>query len=187
MIKAIIFDCFGVLVTEAWLPFKKEYFGNKPEQLDVATDIAKKANLGLISHHDFIKEVAKLADIPFDTAWADISRNVPDEELFAYINELKKTYKIGFLSNIAGDYLDRLFTPEQIAVFDVIELSYVSGFVKPEPRAYTNMAKRLEVDVTEAVMVDDLPRNTDGAKQAGMPAILYENVGQFRAELAKML
>lgn len=187
MVKAIIFDCFGVLVTEAWLPFKREYFAGDAVLFEKASDAAKKANLGLINHSDFIKEAAKLAGISPEEAWAYISRNVPDEELFEYIVELKKEYKIGFLSNIAGDYLNRMFTPEQIELFDAIELSYESGFIKPEPRAYINIAKKLGVDVSEAVMVDDQPRNIYGAEAANMPAILYENVDQFKAELKTLL
>lgn len=187
MVKAIVFDCFGVLVTEAWLPFKKKYFAGDAVLFEKASDAAKKANLGLISHNDFIKEAAKLAGISPDEAWAYISRNVPDEELFEYIQELKKDYKIGFLSNIAGDYLNRMFTPEQIEVFDTIELSYESGFIKPEPRAYINIAKKMGVDVSEAVMVDDQPRNIYGAEAAGMQAILYDNIDQFKMELKPVL
>jgi len=187
MLKAIIFDCFGVLVTEAWLPFKKQYFTDKPELFEQATEIAKKANLGLISHDDFIKAAAQLAGISADEAMAYISRNVPDEELFEYIGELKKSYKIGFLSNIAGNYLHRMFSEEQLAQFDVIELSYESGFIKPEPRAYIKMAKRMGVEVGEAVMVDDQPRNIYGAETAGMQAILYDNIDQFKQELKSLL
>lgn len=187
MVKAIVFDCFGVLVTEAWLPFKKKYFLNDAVRFEKASDIAKKANLGLINHEDFISEAAKLAGISPEEAWAYISRNVPDEELFEYIVELKKDYKIGFLSNIAGNYLHRMFSEEQIGLFDVIELSYESGFIKPEPRAYINVAKRLGVDLSEAVLVDDQPRNIYGAEAAGMQAILYDNVDQFKNELQTLL
>ncbi len=187
MVKAIIFDCFGVLVTEAWLPFKRKYFSNNAELFEKASDAAKKANLGLINHDDFIKEAANLAGISPDEAWAYISRNVPDEELFEYIVELKKDYKIGFLSNIAGDYLNRMFSPEQIALFDVIELSYESGFIKPEPRAYLNIAKKMDFATKEMVMVDDQPRNIYGAEEAGMQAILYDNLEQFKTDLKALI
>lgn len=187
MVKAIIFDCFGVLVTEAWLPFKKKYFHDDPKLFAEASDAAKKANLGLISHADFINTAARLAGIPSDEAWAFISRNVADEELFAYMVELKKNYKIGFLSNIAEDYLHKMFNDEQLALFDVIELSYKVGYVKPEARAYELVAEKLNVDIGEALLVDDQMRNVDGAERAGMQAILYKNLDQFKAELPKIL
>lgn len=187
MVSAIVFDCFGVLVTEAWLPFKRQYFSDDPDKFAEASDTAKKANLGLISHHDFIKKAAELAGISADTAWDYISRNVPDEELFAYIAELKKSYKIGFLSNIASDYLSRMFTPEQIALFDTIELSYDSGFIKPEPQAYIGLAKKMDIEIGQIIMVDDQERNISGAFEAGMQAICYKNIDQFKAELSKML
>lgn len=187
MVKAIIFDCFGVLVTEAWLPFKKKYFNDDPKLFAEASDAAKKANLGLISHADFINTAARLAGIPADEAWAYISRNVADEELFVFMAELKKKYKIGFLSNIAEDYLHKMFTEEQLALFDVIELSYKTGFVKPEPQAYKLVAEKLNVDIGDALLVDDQLRNTDGAERAGMQAILYKNLDQFKTDLTQLL
>lgn len=187
MVKAIIFDCFGVLVTEAWLPFKKKYFHDDPKLFVEASDAAKKANLGLISHADFINTAARLAGIPTDEAWAYISRNVADEELFAYMAELKKNYQIGFLSNIAEDYLHKMFSPEQLALFDVIELSYKTGFVKPEEQAYRLVAEKIKVDIGDALLVDDQQRNIDGAVRAGMQAILYNNLDQFKKDLETLL
>lgn len=187
MVKAIIFDCFGVLVTEAWLPFKAKYFRHDSELFDQASDLTKRANQGLISQEDFIRSAAELAGIEPSEARDFISRNVPDEQLFDYLRKLKPDYKLGFLSNIAANYLHKMFTPEQLALFDVIELSYESGFVKPETRAYQNIAKRLGIDISEAVLVDDQERNVNGASQAGMPAILYENLEQLKIELEPLL
>jgi FMN phosphatase YigB (HAD superfamily) len=186
MVKALIFDCFGVLVTEAWLPFKKQYFHDDPKLFAAASDTAKKANLGLISHSEFINTAARLAGISSDEAWAYISRNVADEDLFEYMKELKKTYQIGFLSNIADDYLHKMFSDEQLSLFDVIELSYRTGFVKPEAQAYELVAQRMKVDIGEALLVDDQQRNIDGAHRAGMQAILYKNLDQFKTDLAKL-
>lgn len=184
MTKAIIFDCFGVLVTDAWIPFKDKYFGDNSELYEEASDIAKRANRGLMSQDDFIREAAELAGVSVAEAVAFISRNVADEKLFEYMRELKQNYKLGFLSNIAGNYLSRMFTEEQLSLFDVIEMSYESGFIKPEPEAFTHMAKRLGVDVSEAVLVDDLERNVTGAKDAGMQAILYTDLEQLKRDLA---
>jgi FMN phosphatase YigB (HAD superfamily) len=187
MVKAIVFDCFGVLATEAWLPFKAKYFADNRDLYEQASDIAKQANRGLISHQDFIAQAAELAGIGYDEASAYISRNVADEELFSYLRELKKKYKLGFLSNIAGNYLHMIFSDEQLALFDIVELSYKSGYIKPEAGAYENMAKRLDVAIGETVLVDDSQRNITGAEQAGMQAILYSDVEQLKLELRPLL
>ena len=187
MVKAIVFDCFGVLVTEAWLPFKAKYFRDDPKLYQAASDIAKQANLGLISHEDFLNGAARLAGISPMEAREFISRNVPDEELFEYLKELKQNYKLGFLSNIADNYLHRMFSEEQLALFDTIELSYKSGFIKPQAGAYENMARRMDVAIGEALLVDDQERNITGAIAAGMQGILYNGIAQLKLDLQPLL
>lgn len=187
MIKAIVFDCFGVLATEAWLPFKAKHFSNDAAKFEQASDLAKRANAGLISQQEFINTAAKMAGITPLEAEQYISRNVPNEELFEYIKELKKTYKIGFLSNIAGNFLHRMFTEEQLSLFDQTSLSFETGFVKPDPRAFLEMTSKLGVEPGEAVMVDDQERIITGAREAGLKAILFKDASQFKSDLAKLI
>jgi putative hydrolase of the HAD superfamily len=187
MTKAIIFDCFGVLVTEAWLPFKAKYFGHDPKLFEQVTNISHQADKGLISREEAIQATSKLAGITPAQFRQAIGRNVPDEELFAYLRELKPRYKLGFLSNVSDDYLHTIFMPEYLALFDAIELSYKSGFIKPEADAYKAVAARLGVDLSDCVMVDDQERNVAGATRAGMKALLYHDAKQLRAELDAIL
>lgn len=187
MIKAIVFDCFGVLATEAWLPFKAKYFGHDPVLLEQVTEITHQADSGLISRQDAIAATAKLAGITPQAFTQAIGTNVPDDELFAYIRGLKPNYKIGFLSNISDNYLHQIFTPDYLALFDAICLSFELGFIKPHPRAYELTAGQLGVEPEECVMIDDQPRNVAGAEAAGMNGILYQNVDQLKAELAPLL
>lgn len=186
MINAVVFDCFGVLVTDAWRPFKAKYFANHTQKFQQATDISHRANRGLISHQDFIRQAAELAGISFAEAHDFISRNVADGELFDYIAELKKDYKIGFLSNVAANYLSRMFSPEQLAMFDAFELSYESGWIKPQVQAYELIAKKLDVELGTIIMIDDSERNVAGAREAGMQAVVYTGVSELRAEIARL-
>jgi len=187
MTKAVIFDCFGVLSTEAWRPFKAKYFAHDRELFDRASNISWQADRGLMSYDDFMEAVAELAGITPEAAMAAIARNVPDEDLFAYIRELKTHYKIGFLSNVAGDYMNRIFTSEQMALFDVIVLSFQNGFIKPQLEAFQNAAEQLAVDIGECAFVDDQERNVKGARDAGMKAVLYSDAAQLRRELGPLL
>jgi putative hydrolase of the HAD superfamily len=187
MTKAIIFDCFGVLATEAWLPFKDRHFGHDPVLMDEVSNISEQANRGLISREEAIRTTAKLAGITPAEATGEIDHNVPNEELFVYIRELKANYKMGLLSNIAGDFLHRIFKPDQLALFDAISLSYEKGFIKPQPQAFEIIAEQLSVDIKECVLVDDQERNVVGARQVGMSAILYQDVAQLKRELLQLL
>lgn len=187
MIKAIIFDCFGVLATEAWLPFKAKYFGHDSDLYEQASQLSHRADTGQINYREFLSEVARLANITPEKAHSEIARNAPNEELFQYLGKLKKQYKLGMLSNVAAGYMENIFTPDQLALFDSINRSYESGFIKPQGQAYTIAADDLGFDVSECILIDDQERQVTGAREAGMQAILYENTEQLKQDLPKLL
>jgi HAD superfamily hydrolase (TIGR01509 family) len=188
MIKAIIFDCFGVLTTDGWLPFKRKYFRNNPALEAEATSLNKQVDAGLASYEEFESSIARLASVSLAEAHKAIESNVPDDELFEYIgSELKPNYKIGMLSNAGANWLGRLFLPEQVALFDAVALSYEMGFVKPDPRAYLSIAARLGVEPSECIFVDDQQRYCTAAIEQGMQAILYSSSEQLKDELAPLL
>jgi FMN phosphatase YigB (HAD superfamily) len=187
MVKAVILDCFGVLATEAWLPFKDRHFKNDPERFAAASAIARQVNRGLISGDDFINEISKLSGVQPNQVRQAIAGNVPNQPLFDYLGQLKPRYKLGFLSNIGGDRLNQIFTPEQLALFDAISMSFKTGYIKPEPRAYQEMAAHLGVEAAECVFIDDQLRNVSGAEATGMKAILYKDMDSLKKELAELL
>jgi HAD superfamily hydrolase (TIGR01509 family) len=188
MIHAIVFDCFGVLTTDGWLPFKEKYFSHSQELLQQATDLNKQMDSGLMGFEEFVQNVANLAKIPEAEARTAIENNVTNERLFDYIHdELKAHYRLGVLSNAGANWLAELFSTEQVRLFDAVSLSYESGFVKPDERAYQDIADKLEVSVEECVLVDDQPRYCEAARDIGMQAILYTDFAAFRAQLESML
>ncbi len=188
MIKAIIFDCFGVLCLDGWLPFKEKHFGKGTDLFRKATESNKRADTGLISYETFLKEVAQLANIPFSEAKKQIENNPANEELFAYISSiLKPKYKIGILSNAAENWLNELFTAEHLGLFDATALSFELGFIKPDKRAYIEIAQRLGLELEQCIFVDDQERYCLGAREAGMKAIVYKDFESLKAELEKLL
>lgn len=187
MIQAVIFDCFGVLVTEGWLAFKTEHFGHDKNLFEESTDISGRADAGLISHEEAVRLTSDLAGVTPEEFTRAVFKNVPNKPLFNYIIELKDDYKIGMLSNASGNWLEQLFTPDQIALFNAVKLSYELGYVKPDPRAYIAIAEALATDPKECIFVDDIESQLDGARQTGMKTVLYENFEQTRDELENLL
>src|ERR1035437_4961840 len=111
MIKAVIFDCFGVLASDGWLPFRDTHFGGRPKLLNRAKLLNKQVDSGVLRFDDFIAGVAALAEVSIGEVRRKIDNNVPDDELFAFIrSELKPRFKIGMLSNAAANWLDEMFT-----------------------------------------------------------------------------
>lgn len=188
MIRAVIFDCFGVLATDGLLPFRDRYFGDDPARMEEAREFGHRVDAGLDDYENYLKRLGKMAGISKEEARRQIENNVPDEKLFVYIKErLKPKYKIGMLSNAGDNWLDEIFTPEQIILFDAVALSYETGFLKPDERAYESIAQKLGVDPTECIFVDDQERYCTAARETGMQAIWYKNYEQCRRELDALL
>ena len=188
MIKAIIFDCFGVLSTEGWEPFYQKHFGDKPVLLEQARDLIRQLNKGSLSYDSFIPKITKLAGVPRSEFLAQFHENVPNQLLFNYIkNVLKTKYKIGLLSNAGANWLDKIFAPEQLGLIDEYVLSYSVKFIKPQPEIYDIITKKLGVKNNQCIMVDDRQKQVDGAKELGLKAILYQDFEQMKDELGKIL
>jgi FMN phosphatase YigB (HAD superfamily) len=183
-IKAVIFDCFGVLASEGLRPFRQKYFGHDASLLQKAVQLGRQVDAGQKSYDTLVTEMAKMAGITPEEVRQHIECNEPDEALFQCIEtELKPRYKIGMLSNAGDNFLGEIFTPKQVALFEEIALSYQTGYVKPAKQAYLDIARSLDVAPSECLFIDDQPRYLTGARAVGMQTIQYKNFDQFRREL----
>lgn len=186
-ITTIIFDCFGVLVSEGWLPFKHRHFDNDPDKFEQATNMQKRADAGLTDHTGFVQSVANLASISAEEAHLQIDNTVTDDALLKYIAGLKPNYKIGFISNASQNWLNEFFTPEQITLFDKVAISSETGFLKPDPRAYEHIAALLGVSAEHCLLIDDQQGYCDGARAIGMQAICYSGLDKLKDDMQKLL
>lgn len=187
MVKAIIFDCFGVLTTDIWLAF----CDTLPGQADLAQASAlnKAYDQGIISHEAFQKGVeAATGSTPPDLDSMSSTDMVKNTMLIDLIRELKTEYKIGLMSNISSDWITSEFlSPSEIELFDTMVLSYEVGMTKPDPRMYMLACERLRVSPREALMVDDRELYVEGARAEGMSGIVYEDLRSFKAQLNELL
>ncbi len=184
MIKAIIFDCFGVLAEDGWLPFKRKYIGDNRELARQVADLGKQSDHGFIDYETHLEQTAELIGVSLGELSAALGRKVPNEELFELIKtELKPKYKIGLMSNANYDVVHELFTPDQAALFDEAVMSYESKLVKPDERMYHLMANKLGVEMDECLYIDDIERYCMAAEEYGMTSILYKSPAQIRKAL----
>lgn len=188
MIKAVIFDCFGVLAHDGWLPFRKKHFGDDFERATEATDLNKRSNAGFIDYDDFLRQVGEMAGMSAEKARQEIEDNPVDPELFDYIQKrLRPAYKLGLLSNASEYHLDDIFKPEQVALFDEIVLSYQVGAIKPDPIMYQTIANRLGVSPEECIYIDDQARYAEGATAIGMNGMQYIDAQTTIAKIEELL
>jgi epoxide hydrolase-like predicted phosphatase len=92
--------------------------------------------------------------------------------------------RLALLSNSWGNSYDRSGWDE---LFDAVVISGEVGMRKPEERIFTHTAALLGLSPQACVMVDDLPWNVDGARAAGMAAVLHESVDSTTAQLEPLL
>jgi len=177
MIKAVIFDCFGVLVREGWFAFLDDYFAHDDHKRQQAIDGMSRMGAGLIGHDEFIAELAELAGISYQQTEDILTDNPCDDKLFSYIeHNLKGHYKIGMLSNAGADRTEELFGGERVKLFDEIVLSYQVGMVKPDPAIYELIAHRLGVTPSECLFIDDQERYCIAAENVGMKSIRHADI-----------
>jgi len=188
MIKAVVFDCFGVLAHDGWLPFRTVHFADDEQKFIEATDLNKRSNAGMIEYGDFLRQIGELAGMTAVEARREIEDNPADANLFSYIREtLKPRYKIGLLSNASDYHLDDIFTVEQVGLFDEIVLSYQVGAIKPDAAMYEAIATKLDVLPEECLFIDDQPRFVDAAQRVGMQAFVFEDTATTIRKIEELI
>ena len=186
-IKAVIFDCFGVLVMAGHALLYRDYpqFASDIEKLQLLSDS------GEISRLEFNQTLSKIIGISAEQAddryWGS-TKYV--QEMIDFVRELRASdkYKIGLLTNISRDWMDKIlpvFNEEKL--FDGMILSGDIHIVKPDPKIFELMALKLGVKPEECIMIDDSKINIFGANRAGMKGIVHMSLEQTRLELNKYL
>ena len=189
MIKAIVFDCFGVLITDPLETMIAPLRESNPALVREIVAVTTASNRGQISTETSRSTIAKLLGMTLDDYQSQMKRiEVRNTELLEYIPKLRKQYKIALLSNISPQGLDARFSAEEQAeYFDVVVASGVIGYAKPEAEAYEITADRLGVRLDECIMIDDRQDYIDAAAALGMQAILYVSFAQLKHDLAQIL
>ena len=186
MIRAIIFDCFGVLTTDKW----KEFVATLPaNQVQSAIDLNHALDRGYISQKEFFEQISDLTGRSPDRVEsvinADMHKNM---QLMDLIEQLSSSYKIGLLSNVSSNWVrDTFLSKDEQSLFDDIVLSFDVCMIKPEIAVYELAASRLQCQPEECLFIDDSLGHVRGAIQAGMQSFVYEDFVQCKTNIQKLL
>lgn len=186
MIRALLFDCFGVVASGTWPVFCERHFAGDDAKWHVAHDLNRARDAGYITEQEYHGELAMLTGIEPERVRAELYDGiVANEPLMRALQSYKATHRIGMVSNVGSKArLEMIFSPEQLALFDELVLSGEVGFIKPDPRIYELAAARLGVLPEECVFVDDLEHNVIAAREVGMEAAQYHSASQITQWLA---
>jgi HAD superfamily hydrolase (TIGR01549 family) len=188
MIKALIFDCFGVFYTDPVFAYMRDpntlkEIGQSLHKLD------ELAARGELPKSDFID----LAKVLLNKSQEDIERQFfvgsdLNSDLVDFAKKARKNYKTALLSNIGADMMGGFF-PQLLLdeLFDVTILSGAVKMAKPDPEIYQLVCDRLNIRLDEAVMIDDSANSIETADKLGMHSILYKDYAKFLDDITQIL
>lgn len=185
VIKAIIFDCFGVLYTSGMRAFLDNMV--PAEQRTAARDLLRAYDRGMLSRPELLAKLSELTNVPAqEVDKAIFTGFVLNEAVLKYVDELHVDYRTSMLSNqgkMTFQYIKDALMPR----FDDFVLSFDTGILKPDRRVFMLAAERLRVAPGECVFIDDDPHNSEAATACGMKAVTFTDVASLRRELGLLL
>lgn len=183
MIKAILLDFYGVLAVRAHQAFLDAYVTDRSERRRLH-ELRRQRDLGFISAHQYITEAAQSTGLSeAETEYHMHDEWVQNEAFIQLIQQLRPQCKTALVSNAASDV--RQFVPglDLTALCDELIVSAEVGMVKPNPQMFALACERLGVTPDQAIMIDDVKDNCDGARAAGLQTIWYHSYLQCKEEL----
>jgi putative hydrolase of the HAD superfamily len=198
VVRAVLFDIGGVLEITPDLGVERHWeeklglpAGALGERL---ADVWSGGTVGAVTEADVDRALADrlgLDDHQIRALMADVWRQylgTANAELIEYVRGLRPRYRTGIISNSFVGARER----EQAAygfedLVDVLVYSHEAGISKPATRIYALACEQLGVSAGEAVFVDDTNIRVDGARQAGLQAVLYQDNAQVIADIEALL
>lgn len=193
-IRAVIFDIGGVLEIDpgtGWLERWAERLGlGGPDMAARLGPISRAGNIGTITLEQAQQQIAAVLGLDE----AQLARFMADlwteylgtlnAELARYFAALRPRYRTGIGSNSFVGARERerdAYGFEDLC--DVVVYSHEEGLEKPDPRFYRIVTDRLGVPPHEAVFLDDHDECVQGARDAGLAAVLFGSNEQAIADL----
>jgi epoxide hydrolase-like predicted phosphatase len=196
--KAIIFDLGGVLLRTADFAPRERLAARlgmnryELEEFIFGGESGERAQRGEISVHEHWENLRRQINyLPAEfTALLDefFAEDELDNPLIEYVRKLHQSYKTALLSN-AWDDLRQIIAEEWHFedAFDSMIISAEVRLTKPDPRIFQLALARLGVEADQAIFVDDMKRNVEGAKAVGLQAIQFQTPQQMRFDLEQLL
>ena len=113
----------------------------------------------------------------------------PNERMIGYMRELRdRGYRLAICTNNVREWEARWRAMLPIdEIFEVVVDSAFVGSRKPEPEIYELTLVRLGVSAAEALLIDDVELNCDGARELGIRSIWFRDTEQAIAETEAVL
>ena len=200
-IKTIIFDLGGVVITldqsQAIQRFKDLGLSDAEQRLDPyqQSGIFGQLEEGLITAEDFRREFSMLVGYEATMeqcayAWQGYAKEVPQRNLAALQQLRQKGYRVVLLSNTNPFMMQWAESTDFDGhghplsyYFDACYLSYQLKMMKPSEMIFREVLRQEKSFASNALFVDDGPRNVMVASQLGMRTFCPENGSDWTQEI----
>jgi HAD superfamily hydrolase (TIGR01509 family) len=145
----------------------------------------------MICEDEFWRKVCNELNAPkpnIPSLWAEAfeAAYVPRNSMFSIAASLQENgYRTAVLSNTEVPAM-QYFHQQQYDMFDVLVFSCAEGIQKPDRKIYELTLEKLSSEAEQSVFIDDNPEYINGAKEAGLNTILFENINQLKNTLTEL-
>lgn len=187
MIKAIIFDFAGVIVSDEFIRWVETLDKNFEKNKPFYDDIIHKGDLGKITIAEFKETIAQKLGINPDAMWPTLMDKFElNHETVKLIQQLRKNYRLGLLSNFVPGWIDDLLEKYQLVqYFEKIVVSSKYGVIKPQKEAYEKILELLDLSVQEVIYIDDRIINVKAAEKLGIQSLHFHTTQKLIDDLTK--
>lgn len=187
MIKAILFDFAGVIVSDGYWLWLADCVPKLDEKREFFQKLSERGDAGSIPQDEFLRLLSEATGVPSNTIYPQIMQKVRiHNDLLHLVTRLRKNYQVGLITNYTYGLFDQLSKKYHLATyFDHILVSSIVGFIKPDSRFYQLMFNALNVYASECVYIDDRAYQVNEAKKLGMQSLLYSDVTHLTSDLSK--
>ena len=193
MVKLLIFDVGGVIVDyteEEYMRYISRKFGLDVRKFSKAMNsLITKMEYGNIKTESAESELSKQFHIPeLDLEWISAYKKLArlDKKVARLMARLSKRYRIVLLSNISAS---RYVESKKLFLNKVKHgRTFASCYLrmrKPERRIYLYVLKAMHTKPEDALFIDNMQENVDGARKAGIKAIRFISCAHLTKALRK--
>lgn len=111
----------------------------------------------------------------------DVEGDGDEPPLIGFVRRIREN---GVRTAVVSNAGSRAVVQEWRELFDDVVTSGETGTAKPEPDIFVTTARRLGVEPSACVVVDDLRGNVEGAVRAGMVGVHHRRMDETVRELA---
>jgi len=182
MIKAVIFDFFGVVRSDPYNTWLNNHGYSREGKF---LEAVERLDAGQIDSKEFRQMLSNFSGQSLEDLNSEFeSSNKVDEEVIEIIKELKENYTIGLLSNAPSQYLRNILQENNLEqYFNEIVISSEVGYIKPSKEIFEIMLDRLGTDASSTIFIDDNKIHIKGGESLGIKGIVFKKAVQLREEL----